>query len=570
MVVQQGEGEVVKRMDWNADLGRIVLSFSYDEMLIEEVKSIAGRKWHRDHKFWSVPLESAGEAARVLIPLGFETAKDLEKLLTGEVEGLAGMARSATDPAPDPGDPQADGWTVTRLNETVREALQLSVPRSIWLVGEVLEFDRNQHRENIFFRIVEKQQDDDKPRASVTAIIWQGQRQKVLDRFAETGSDLEDGLQIRIKVRVDLYVGTGSFQVVVEDIDPSYTLGEIARRRERILAEIRKKGLTDQNQSLPWPEAPLRIGVITSPGSDAWKDLIDELANSGFSFDVSLFGVHVQGERTEQDVLAALSYFEQRATDYDVVLLIRGGGSRADLLAFDSLPLALAVAQHPLKIVIGIGHQADRSVLDELAHSEKTPTAVGQLLIQRVSDSWLTIRDRVARIMLSASRSLQTLNSDLQWLQSRVSQGIELAVSEQKRSLQARAGTLKSSAFGQIGEARGGLRAERDRLISGGWRSLRSQQDRWQRTSESLRHCAHQSFAREQERWSARNGQLRAADPMRILSRGFAWVRGESGKTIRTIGDSKTGEMLEVQIRDGVIDARVERSRKDPPADLSP
>ncbi|MGE4632089.1 MAG: exodeoxyribonuclease VII large subunit [Planctomycetota bacterium] len=556
-------------MDWNADLGRIVLSFSYDKMLIEEVKSIAGRKWHRDHKFWSVPLESAGEAARVLIPLGFETAKDLEKLLTGEVEGLAGMARSATDPAPDPGDPQADGWTVSRLNETVREALQLSVPRSIWLVGEVLEFDRNQHRENIFFRIVEKQQDDDKPRASVTAIIWQGQRQKVLDRFAETGSDLEDGLQIRIKVRVDLYVGTGSFQVVVEDIDPSYTLGEIARRRERILAEIRKKGLTDQNQSLPWPEIPLRIGVITSPGSDAWKDLIDELANSGFSFDVSLFGVHVQGERTEQDVLTALSYFEQRATDYDVVLLIRGGGSRADLLAFDSLPLAVAVAQHPLKIVIGIGHQADRSVLDELAHSEKTPTAVGQLLIQRVSDSWLTIRDRVARIMLSASRSLQTLNSDLQWLQSRVSQGIELAVSEQKRSLQARAGTLKSSAFGQIGEVRGGLRAERDRLISGGWRSLRIQQDRWQRTSESLRHCAHQSFAREQERWSARNGQLRAADPMRILSRGFAWVRGESGKTIRSIGDSKTGEMLEVQIRDGVIDARVERSRKDPPAGLS-
>ena len=98
-------------------------------------------------------------------------------------------------------------------------------------------------------------------------------------------------------------------------------------------------------------------------------------------------------------------------------------------------------------------HNIGFMVLDELAHSEKTPTAVGQLLIQRVSDSWLTIRDRVARIMLSASRSLQTLNSDLQWLQSRVSQGIELAVSEQKRSLQARAGTLKSSAFGQIGEA---------------------------------------------------------------------------------------------------------------------
>lgn len=559
----------MKRMDWNTDLARIVLSFSFDEMLIEEVKSIPGRRWHRDHKFWSVPIESAGEAARVLIPLGFETSADLEKLLTGEVEGLAGMAQSAIVPSGETDDPQPDGWTVTRLNETVRKALQLSVPASIWLVGEVLEFDRNQHRDNIFFRIAEKHQDDDRPQASVTAILWQANRQKVLDRFAETGSGLEDGLQVRLKVRVDLYVGTGSFQVVVEDIDPSYTLGEIARRRERILAEIREKGLQEQNRSLPWPQVPLRIGVITSPGSDAWKDLIDELENSGFSFDVSLFGVHVQGEHTEGDVLAALSYFEQHAKDHDVVLVVRGGGSRADLLAFDSLPLALAVARHPLKIVIGIGHQADRSVLDELAHSEKTPTAVAQLLIQRVSDSWQTLRNRVAHLMLAASRSLQILRSELQWLRSRVSQKIEFAIHEQERSLLVRGSALKSSSFGHIGEARGGLKADRDRLNYAGGRFLRTQQDRLERTTVSLVHCARQCVAQERERWSARGGRVRAADPARILSRGFAWVRGESGQTIRTIADSKTGEMLEVQIRDGVIDARVERSREDPPADLS-
>lgn len=551
----------MKRIDWNAELARIVVSFSYDEMLMQEVKSISGRQWHRDHKFWSLPIESAGEAARILIPLGFETSEQLDKLLTGEVEGLAGMAQPAPDSSAVLDDPQQHGWTVSRLNETVREALLHSVPRSIWLVGEVLEFDRNQHRDNIFFRIAEKVEDDDKPRASVTAIIWKRDRQKILNRFGETGSSLEDGLQVRVKIRVDLYVANGSYQVVVEDIDPSYTLGEIARRRERILAEIEKKGLTEKNRSLPWPELPLRVGVITSPGSDAWKDLIDELSSSGFAFDVELYGVHVQGERTEREVLAALSHFEQRSAEFDVVLLIRGGGSRSDLLAFDTSSLALAVAQHPLKIVIGIGHQADRSVLDEIAHSEKTPTAAGQELVQRVTDWWQQVRDQVARIMLGAARSLQLQHSDLKWLCGRVTQGAELTILDQKNSLVARGGALKSAAFGHIGEARGGLKADRDRLIYGGQRSVRTVEVELVRGRQSLLHLARQRTALERERWSARERRIRGADPSLILARGFAWVRGESGQTIRSVGDPKDGEVLEVRLRDGCLDARVERSK---------
>ncbi len=547
-------------MDWNSELARIVVNFSYDEMLIEEVKSISGRRWHRDHKFWSLPIESAGEAARVLIPLGFETSRQLEKLLTGEVEGLAGMVEESGSSDDLSEIQEQQGWTVSRLNETVREALLVSVPQTIWLVGEVLEFDRNQNKDHTFFRIAEKLEDDDKPRASVTAVLWQGNRQKVLDRFAETGSSLEDGLQVRVKVRVDLYVVKGSFQVVVEDIDPSYTLGEIARRRERILAEVTKQGLIDRNSSLPWPQLPLRVGVITSPGSDAWKDLIDELSCSGYSFSVDLHGVHVQGDRTEQEVLAALRYFEQRSDEFDVVLLIRGGGSRADLLAFDTLPLALAVAQHPLKIVVGIGHQADRSVLDELAHSEKTPTAAGQQLVGRVAGWWQQVTDRVARIMSGAARLLQAQRSDLSWLRDRVIQGVEWTITDQKRSLQQRGSVLKSAAFGHIGEARGRIKADRERLVAACQRSLRARELHRDRAIASLMQSARQRLILEGERWKSREKMVRGSDPSVILSRGFAWVRGESGDTIRSVGDPKNDELLEVRLQDGSIKARVERS----------
>ena len=135
------EGEDVKQLEWIPDLGRIVIRFPYDPMLVTEVKTIPGRRWHRDQKIWSVPLERVGEAARILLPLGFEPTPQVEKILNGEVEGLAGLAQQVEEAA-NQDESYQDGWSVSRLNEAAREALVQSVPATIWLHGEVLEFDR--------------------------------------------------------------------------------------------------------------------------------------------------------------------------------------------------------------------------------------------------------------------------------------------------------------------------------------------------------------------------------------------------------------------------------------------
>ncbi|MEE2856034.1 MAG: exodeoxyribonuclease VII large subunit [Planctomycetota bacterium] len=555
-------------MEWLADLGRIVIRFTYDPMLVEEVKSIPGRRWHRDRKFWSIPIESVGEAATLLLPLGFDPSSEVEGLLNGDVEGLAGLAQLVAENS---GDSEAmdDGWSVTRLNETVRDAVLSSVPETVWLVGEVLEFDRNRHRDHVFFRIVEKTEGDDTPCATVSAVLFRGNRDRVLSRFEAAETDLVDGLQVRIQVRVDLYVQGGSYQVVVEDIDPAYTLGEIARRRERILAEVRKQGLHDRNLSLPFPQPALRIGVLTSPGSDAWKDLIEELRQSGFSFDVTLVGVHVQGDRAETELLAGLSYFQQRKAQFDALVLIRGGGSRADLMAFDSLPLALAVAKHPLKIVVGIGHQADRSVLDEIAHSEKTPTAAAQHMVQLVSEYWQGVRDQVARIMVGAAHSIHASRLDLKRLDARLIGASELALLENRRALQARGGWLAARAAGHLGEARGVLWALRQRLQADSLRMLARAGESRQRQQQRLQMGALASLRREGERHQARKSRVQGADPRTILSRGFAWVKDESGRTISSSEESLKGSKIEVRLRDGVLDARVEATRIDPSAGLS-
>ncbi|MDE0960263.1 MAG: exodeoxyribonuclease VII large subunit [Planctomycetota bacterium] len=558
----------MKRLEWQPDLGRIVIRFSYDPLLVAEVKKIPGRQWHRDQKLWSVPLDSVGEAARILMPLGFDPAPEVERCLNGEVEGLAGIGEQVAEAAT-PSDQVNAGWSVTRLNETVRDVLQSSVPETIWLQGEVLEFDRNRQRDHIFFKIVEKVEGEDRPRASVTAVLFLRNKDRVLKRFAETETDLADGLQIRVQVRVDLYVQNGSYQVVVEDIDPTYTLGEIAQRRERIMAEIRKRGLEQQNLSIPWPLVPLRIGVLTSPDSDAWKDLIHELRGSGFAFEVALYGVHVQGERTEREVLEGLKYFEQRAAEFDVLLLVRGGGSRADLMAFDSLPLALAVAQHPLKIMVGIGHQADRSVLDDLSHSEKTPTAAGQQLVQQVSGFWQRVRDQGARIMIGARHRVDRCRADLNGSRSQIARGTSLAMLEQRRRLQLQASGLESAAAGQLGEARGTIRASRQRLSSGTARVFRVAADQRSGQEGRLQASATLQLARERERLAARQVQVRGADPQTILARGFAWVRDQSGHTIGSHAGVSIDQKVTVRFVDGVVDARIEATRSDSSVGLS-
>lgn len=578
----------MKILEWWAEKGRIRVRFPYDPMLLAEVKLITGRQWHREEKFWSIPMTSAGEAGTRLIPLGFDAAPEVEKLLNGEIDGIAGLVRESETvregSAPSRESESSGDWSVSRLNEEVRAAILQGLPNTLWLQGEIMGADRSLGRgssaSHLYFRLVEKEEGADRPLAEISAVMWNFRQDSSFQKLQENGTPLEDGLKIRVKVRLDLYVARGQFQVVVEKIDPEFTLGELARRREEILAEIRRLGIDRQNLDRAMPRVPLRVGVITSPGSDAWKDFHDELKISGFAFEVSLFGARVQGEGAERDLLRALQYFSDHAEDFDSLVLIRGGGSKTDLMAFDTLELARAVAMHPVKVICGIGHHADRSVLDELAHSEKTPTAVGQYLVSRVQESWDSVTesasaicDRVQsmisaeedrlqmgrqRLLMRADRSLAVANEKYSSQLEGSTRRWRRAIQQEKEALRSRGKWVQSatSARTQLEKTRQENLARR--LLSAANHQLIAQKTALKDQRLRILLLSDRGLDREREKLEIRTRRNRSADPQQILGRGFAWIKNEHGKTVRGTGEVESGDKVQIRLSDGSLEARVE------------
>jgi exodeoxyribonuclease VII large subunit len=359
----------------------LLIRFPYREDLVAEVKNVPGRRWDSRQKTWRVPTAQVELVYATFSRHLFEFAPEVSSLLAGT---LGGAPRAPAVTVPVAATATADAISVSTLNERVRGILRGGFEGSFWLVGEIVDLDKQGGRQHRFFSLVEKAPGEARPRARVEAALFEGTARTLLPRLAAGGTEftLRDGIEIRALVHVDLYVPTGRFQVVVDDIDPTFTLGKLALSREAVLLELQKLQLAERNRSLPLPTPARRIGVLASPDSDGWNDFLRQLQESGIGFDLTLVPVRVQGAELRPSMLAALAWLAERAADFDAVCILRGGGSRTDLAGFDDRDVALAVARHPLKILIGIGHQRDLSVLDAIAHSEKTPTAVAAFLVR--------------------------------------------------------------------------------------------------------------------------------------------------------------------------------------------
>jgi len=648
---ETGRGSAVRELQWNPELRRIEIRFSYDKQLVDLVRGLSGRRWHPEEKIWTVPRESLEETAHRLLPLGFSPSAavkeflesgaaspadegegrspEIPKALDGEapragrgrgsrekfVQAVAPLSAvrgdlvaesSASDPSPVGEVPPEETWTVSALNERVRALLRSRMSAPFWVVGEIVGFDRNAHKSHVFFTLVEKEEGDDRARASVTTVLFAQTRNYVEKTFAEAGGGLAlcDGIRVRFQVSVDLYPVTGSYQLIVEAIDPTFTLGEIALRQERILREVTQAGLAERNRSLSFPTPPLRVGLITSWGSDAYNDFLSELERSGFAFHVHVADVHVQGERLESEVLRALAQFERGKEQFDVLVISRGGGSRTDLMGFDTIDLALAVARHPLKVVIGIGHQQDRSVLDLIAHSEKTPTAAAALLVSLCEDA----EDQLAHAAERLSQRLGNVIArerarDSVWRE-RARSGLRRRLSLEREFLTRAGGRIPrwgKQVIGREWRAQGDRIESLPRRVRRALRRARARQveqaRRWnsvvpirlaqargglESNSAELSRLAHRVIEEAKARWERARldtirrsaGPLREArgrldaltqriaahDPREVLARGYSWLRREDGSTVRSVKDVDRGETMRAEVSDGVIEAEVKRS----------
>ena len=308
--------------------------------------------------------------------------------------------------------------SLSRLNRMVRSAIEEQMPLKYWVTGELSEV-RATSVGHCYIELVERNEATGEISAKARGTIWSRVYALLRPYFLEqTGRDFSVGLKVLLQVSVNFHEVYG-FSLDVCDIEPAYTIGDMARQRMLIVQRLTDEGVINLNKELSFPLLPKRVAVISSASAAGYGDFCDQLNGNlyGFGFNVKLFPAPMQGNKVEEGIISALNAIARDADSWDVVVIIRGGGATSDLSCFDTYDLANNCAQFPLPIVTGIGHQRDDTLLDIVAHTRvKTPTAAAELLIhsmllqaEKIENLRRAIPDTVARRIADERRRVEML-----------------------------------------------------------------------------------------------------------------------------------------------------------------
>lgn len=433
-------------------------------------------------------------------------------------------------------------YTISQVNQGIAAALKAGFPNAFWVTGEIQGYDRDASKASTrrwgqtYFELVEKESGADSVKAGIKAILWGDVRQAVQEKLKETSDKLalQDGLKVRFQCEVDFWWPRASLQLKVVDVDPNFTLGDMERARQELLKLLQEKGLLEKNKSLPFPLVPLRVGLITSDGSAAYHDFTDELLRSGYSFQVHLWDARMQGDETEASVCRGIELLSAQ-DEVDVIVIVRGGGSRSDLIWFDKEKIALAVADCPKPVVTGIGHEIDLSVADMVAHQfQKTPTAAAQFLLEKVRAFETSLEDSGLRLADTVREKLSDENQ-------RLGEAVKV---------------WQYAATRMTDQFRAALNETANGILSGVRRHVQVETERLSQAPEQVRRLLHDIFRREWERLEGFQKEARLKDPRRLLERGYSLL-SVNGKIVKSVEQVEPGQDVEAQLRDGFLKTKV-------------
>ena len=407
--------------------------------------------------------------------------------------------------------------TLKQLQQQIKSAVEQALPLPVWVVAEVAELKVN-YSGHCYLELVEKSEPkrggSSVPTAQARAVIWRSQWAMIAPYFkSQTGSELEVGMKILAKVLVSYHELYG-LSLQISDIDPSYTLGEVERQKQITIAQLQADGVWDMNRELELPYLVQRIAVVSSAAAAGYRDFMNELREGGYTFRCDLYDAVVQGAAAEESICAALDEVALKQEQYDAVVLIRGGGSASDLSCFNSYRLCSYVAQFPLPVLTGIGHDKDTSVADMVAHTPlKTPTAVAAWLVERMAriEGWL----EEMMVQLASLATARTKSEELR---------LERLMAELK---------LQAATYCQRSEAQMKLMLEQ------------------------LQSLVARRLEKEKNRLEVAQRSVEALSPQRIMQLGFAVVRS-GGRLLKSVEDAQVGELIEIELKDGAIKARIE------------
>ena len=427
--------------------------------------------------------------------------------------------------------PLEKALTLYELNSLVRETIEEELHQEYWVEAELSEV--REVRGHCYMQLVQydrseeggkRKRYENTPIAQASAKCWQSSWQLLRPYFEkETGQRLHAGMKVLLQVYAQFHETYG-FSWIVTDIDPTYTMGDMARKRQEIIRVLKEEGVFDLQKELPLPLFCQRIAVISSANAAGYGDFVNQLENNeyGFQFHTRLFPAVMQGEDVEKSVIAALEQIFRGSGDmeargnenaFDCVVIIRGGGATADLSGFDTLALAENVANFPLPIITGIGHERDESILDMVSHTRvKTPTAAAAFLIDHLKEVLEVLNDAQERITRYAQQKLSTLDAQL----SVVAEAIPRLFSVVKTRQDARLDSMQE---------------KMTMLIE---RRMETEQHRIQLVSE----------------------KVKSLDPTLLLRRGYS-ITLHNGKVVKDVSVLNTGDELETRLAHGSVRSKV-------------
>lgn len=426
--------------------------------------------------------------------------------------------------------------TLFELNGLVKSTLQYEMSTAYWVQAEIssLSVAYNGH---CYLELVQKSPSGTGFIAKAKANIWNSTFQRLKPFFEqETGLALAVGLNVLLQVNVSFHEVFG-YSLVVSDIDPTYTMGDMARRRREILARLEAEGVLELNKELAIPAVPQRIAVVSSPTAAGYGDFCNQLNNNvyGFKFYYKLFPAVMQGDDVEQSVIDALNSIALCADLWDVVVIIRGGGAVSELSCFDSYNLAMNIANFPLPVITGIGHERDDTVIDVVANTKvKTPTAAAELLIGLVADSASKFDSLTKRLSDAVGVRMESEKHRISLLSQKLPSLLAVLKAGQERKI----GLLKEKALG------GAKRIVSEQTYTGSSLQLR--------LSLGMQNIITGQF----HRLELMEKSLQSVDPEKILRRGYS-ITLLDGKVVTSVSNLKPGDRLKSRFADGTVESEV-------------
>ena len=425
-----------------------------------------------------------------------------------------------------------DSVSLLELSRSIKDTLKEKFDNPVWVSAEIAELRENRNG-HCYLDLIEKQTNTDQIAARVKSVIWSYTFRMLKPYFeTSTGRSLSNGLKILVQVSVEYHEVYG-LSLIINDIDPIYTLGDLEQRKREIIEQLIKEGVMDMNKELPFPIVPQRVAIISSETAAGYGDFVNQLENNnyGIKFEHQLFPAIMQGDQAPASIISAFDKIYEEIEKFDVAVIIRGGGASIDLLCFDDYSIAYYITQFPIPVVTGIGHERDNTIADMVANiSLKTPTATAEYLITKAADFLTQIENYSENLTYLVQAKLDKEIHDIEALSLLLSNNIRDFLHRKEIEMNRITDKLTNKVRQSFLTCETNLKVKAGQLV----------------------YFANSYFKNKIKHLEFLEKQNNLNDPLEILKRGYT-LTFLDGKIVKQASQLKNGNLIKTKFNDGIV-----------------